>query len=145
MDKAAIESECHALVLAYARNLDGGNGDALAEVFAEDGVWDRQGVPAQGRENIRKVAWASRPKFIALRQVITNFLLTIVDGEHAESTAYYCSYRHIAEDEAHADFPRPLEEPAYVGDYTNRFVRTPAGWRMSFHKAQRVFARPGVK
>ena len=136
--KLEIQSACRNLVLSYGRYNDQGNSDALAQLFAPDGIWERPGDTQKGREAIRS-AVKGRAAGLIMRNVITNVRIKIVDDDHAEGEAYYTAYRHVGAGLTDADLPREFTGPAIMGEYTNRFVRTPEGWRIAYHTANRVF------
>lgn len=142
--KHEIESECRKLLFAYGRNLDEVNGEGLAELFASDGVWDRQGVVHRSRDEIRKTVRGREPNLV-MRNIITNIVITVIDPLHAESHSYYSSYRHDAPGLGPDDLPRPMTSAAYVGEYINKFVRAPEGWRIVYHKANRIFRSEPLK
>jgi len=55
--------------------------------------------------------------------VITNHVITI-EGDEATCVAYVQARHHLPNETGHAD-------QTMFGYYTNRFVRTPDGWKIS--------------
>ena len=138
-EKILIERDCERLVTAYCHFVDHGEAERIAELFTEDGVWTSPEVTMDGREAIRK-AMAFRQANVARmsRHVCNNFLLDISDADHAEGTVYLTLYRHDGEE---GRLVSPLEGPAMVGEYRDRFVRTEEGWRISYREIQVDFVR----
>lgn len=52
----------------------------------------------------------------------------MIDENNATGVVYLTLYRHDDPDDAAV---RPAEAPAIVGEYRDRFVRTPEGWRFA--------------
>jgi uncharacterized protein (TIGR02246 family) len=129
MDKAAcaeIERECTALSYAFAYNLDHRNYEALANLFAADGVWVRHGQRLQGHEQIIAALNQRLPNQFT-RHVTTNFHFTEVTPTRARSVAYNMSYFSLE-----GDKPMPLrfgQEQAMLLDFIDLYTLTPHGWR----------------
>jgi hypothetical protein len=136
--KLEITAECWQLLLGYVRHLDDGNGEGVAALFAEDGVWDRAGKTIRGRDQIRATV-LNRPKNLVMRNIVTNLVVDPTDENHASGRAYYFYYRDETSGLGPNDLPRHVAGPAFVGDYMTNFVRTPEGWRIAHHKANRIF------
>ena len=138
-EKILIERDCERLVTAYCHLVDHGEAEQIADLFTEDGVWTSPEVTMDGREAIRK-AMAFRQANAARmsRHVCNNFLLDISDPDHAEGTVYLTLYRHDGEEGRSFS---PLEGPAMVGEYRDRFVRTEEGWRISHREIVVDFVR----
>ncbi len=134
-----IEAECRNLVVGFGRGMDDGDAATASALFAADGVWDRQGVLVTGPQAIC-AAIEKRPKIRLTRHIFTNMLINVIDENHAEGRAYYMVYLHDGPPPDGGPLPRPLSGPERVGDYHNKFVRTPEGWRISYNAARRIFA-----
>jgi uncharacterized protein (TIGR02246 family) len=97
----------------------------LAGLFAEDGEWHVPGVPvAAGREAISTLLHKLLGNFEQLIQ-LTHSGHVDVTGDTATATWY------LTENAADADG----NAFAFTGVYTDKLIRTPAGWRF----AQRTF------
>ncbi|MCH8850460.1 MAG: nuclear transport factor 2 family protein [Chloroflexi bacterium] len=72
------------------------------------------------------------------RHVCNDFLLNIIDEDHAEGTVYLTLYRHDGEPGRRLS---PLEGPQMVGEYRDRFVRTSEGWRFAHREIEISFLR----
>jgi uncharacterized protein (TIGR02246 family) len=122
-----IERECDRLVTRYCHRVDHGEAERVAELFSDDGIWTGPGVRMEGIEEIRK-GFAMRQANAGRmsRHVCQNLLVDVLDEDHAEGVVYVTLYRHDGDPDRKAS---PLEGPAMVGEYRDRFVRTDAGWR----------------
>ncbi len=134
-----IERECQRLVTAYCHYVDHGEAERIAELFSEDGVWTSPEVTMSGREQVQK-GFARRQANVARmsRHVCNNLLLEVIDEDHAEGTVYLTLYRH---DGVEGRRLSPLAGPALVGEYRDRFVRTPEGWRFAHREIDVSFLR----
>ena len=121
----AIERQCKALSIAYARHVDFQNYDAFVALFVEDGVLN-VGQPLSGRDAIR-ASLARRPAELRSRHVLTNLFVDVIDADHAQGISYLSLYRHVGEESLTPE-PIAFDGPAAVGHYEDRFIRvTDAG------------------
>lgn len=133
----ADEQGCARLIAQYARFVDSGEAARVAELFTEDGVWESPEVRMNGRAEIAKGFMRRQEQTDRVsRHVCTNVLIDVVTPDEAESTCVFTLYR--------ADGIEPgsiarTTTPAMVGDYVDRFVRTPEGWRFSHRRAEVAF------
>lgn len=123
-----IQRECETLSIAYARHLDYHEYDAFADLFTEDGHLNAGG-PIDGREKLRAIM-GKRSDRLRSRHVLTNIHIDVIDADSATGIAYLSLYRHTG-DESLAPDPVEFDAPAAVGHYTDRFERTPDGWRFA--------------
>jgi len=138
-DRWLIERECERLVADYARFLDLGQAERVAELFAEDGLWEAGATRLEGRETIR-TAFARRQETSSTisRHVCTNFALDLLDPRHAEGTVYLTLYEYEGDQ---ATRPASTDgQPTAVGHYEDAFVKTDAGWRFSRRRLLIAFA-----
>lgn len=137
--RMVIERECERLVTAYCHYVDHGEAERIAELFTEDGVWSSPEVTLDGNEQIRK-AMAQRQANAARmsRHVCNNFLVDVLDENHAEGTVYLTLYRH---DGKEGRTLSPLEGPLMVGEYRDRFLRTSGGWRIAHREIEVSFLK----
>ncbi len=138
-DLARIERACTALSVAYARAIDFRDYHALVELFTDDGMLD-VGRPLAGRDAI----WASlqtRPDELRSRHVISNVFIDVLSRDEARGISYLTLYRHHG-DESQRPEPAPLNGPAAVGHYEDRFARTAAGWRFRSRRLHLAFRDP---
>jgi ketosteroid isomerase-like protein len=138
-DQILIERDCERLVTAYCHFVDHDEAEQIAGLFTEDGVWKSAEATLDGREQIRKAMAAREANAARMsRHVCNNFLIDILDEDHAEGTVYLTLYRHDGKEGRRLS---PLEGPAMVGEYRDRFVRTSAGWRIAHREILINFLR----
>ncbi len=138
-ERISIERECERLVTAYCHYVDHGEAERIAELFTEDGAWISPEATLDGREGIRK-AMAARQANVGRmsRHVCNNFLIDVIDENSATATVYLTLYRH---DGREGRALSPLESPMMVGEYRDRFTRTPEGWRIARREISTSFLR----
>ena len=73
------------------------------------------------------------------RHLCTNVLVR-VQGDEATSLCYLLNFRHDSRTGV-AESPAPAGLPKYVGEYHDRFVRTPMGWRFASRRCELAFLR----
>ena len=76
------------------------------------------------------------------RHVCQNFLCEVIDDDHARGVVYLTLYRH--DGEPGRRFSPLAEGPELVGEYRDRFVRTPRGWRIAERETVASFVRDGA-
>jgi ketosteroid isomerase-like protein len=138
--KRAIEWDCQQVLTRFINRLDARDYPALAKLFTADGQWFRPGGPARGPEGIL-AALQARPESgdLAIRHVISNIVVDVIDQDHAEAVTYLTVYRH--EGARNGATPVPLTGPYMVGLSTNKLVRTADGWRIGEKRTTRIFER----
>ena len=134
---AADEQACARLIALYARFVDGGEAARVAELFTEDGVWESPEARFTGRDEIakafgRRQAQATRVS----RHVCTNLLIDVPSADEALSTCVFTLYRS---DGIEPGSMATSTAPVMVGDYVDRFARTPDGWRFAHRRAEVAF------
>lgn len=142
VERLLIERECERLVIDCCHFVDHGQASRIADLFSEDGVWTAPGLfTTAGREALRKGMAAREAKsFRSARHLCSNFRLEILDANHAQGVVYVTIYRH---DGREGEGPSPLENPPLmIGEYRDRFVRTPEGWRIARREVAAAFVRP---
>ena len=137
-ERLSIERACERLVVAYSHLIDFGEAGRVGELFTEDGVWESAEATMRGRQQItagfgRRQANAGRRS----RHVCTNIAVDVVSAVEATGVCYFSLYRADGVDGPVA----PLDGPAIVGDYRDRFVRTEEGWRIAHRAANAAFVR----
>lgn len=138
-ERLEIERACERLVTAYCHYVDHGEAERIADLFTDDGVWSSSEVTMEGREQLQK-GFGQRQANVARmsRHVCNNLLIDVVDTDHAQGTVYLTLYRHDAKPGRSLS---PLEGPELVGEYRDRFVRTPEGWRIAHREIGVSFLR----
>jgi ketosteroid isomerase-like protein len=138
-EQDAVVRACEQLSIAYARAVDFRDYDTLVRLFTEDGVLDVTGTPLQGRAAIAKAIF-SRPDELRSRHVLTNIFIDVLGADEARGISYLTLYRHVGP-ESLTGAPAPLDGPAAVGHYEDRFARTPEGWRFVRRQLHLAFRR----
>jgi hypothetical protein len=131
-----IVQACRDLVLAVTQHSDHGEAREAAALFAPDGRLVRGGRAFTGEAELLE-AYADQPALL-VRHLNGGTVITVLDEDHATGVTYYLAYRHDGGGEA-VELPVPLGQPFSVGEWHDRFVRTPAGWRLASRETRRVF------
>ena len=120
---------CSNLVLDYAYFRDRPDAEGVADLFTEDAQ-----LTVLGQTFVGRAAIAERIRDAADGPVFRHMMSTIRifpdDETHARGVSYVSVYTAPA-----GHLPRPLHQPAAVGEYHDRFVLTESGWKI----AQREF------
>jgi ketosteroid isomerase-like protein len=140
-ERADATRECERLVYRYASLIDFGEAEKVAELFAPDGVWESPQGRLEGNSAIRDQFRRRQDSQRRSRHVCTNVVIDVVDDHTATGLTYFTLYRH----DGGEDGPAPLDGPAMVGEYRDRFVRTEDGWRFLRREAAVAFLREGVR
>jgi hypothetical protein len=138
-ERMLIERECERLVTRYCHYIDHGVAERVVDLFTLDGVWRGAPVVMEGEDALRKgfvQRQANRARMS--RHVCNNLLIDVVDADNARGTVYLTLYRH---DGDHDRRTSPLSGPVFVGEYRDRFVRTPTGWRIAERELAVSFVR----
>ena len=140
-ERLDIERACERLVTLYCHHIDHGQAARVAELFTDDGVWHSPEVSMDGLEQIRKGFTHRQGRVERMsRHVCNNVLIDVIDADHAEGCAYLTLYNH--DGEPGRSFA-PLEGARMIGEYQDKFRRTPDGWRFSRREIQVSFLRAG--
>ena len=128
-ERIEIERACERLTQRYCHLVDHGEAERVADLFTKDGVWASPENTMNGQEEIRK-GFARRQAQTGRmsRHVCTSFLLDEVEADRATGCVYLTLYRHDGDEGRRLS---PLEGPEMVGEYRDRFERTPDGWRIA--------------
>ena len=130
LTKLLDERACERLVIDYTHFVDFGEAARIADLFTDDGVWEADGVRMDGRDAIR-AGFGARQGVTrrTSRHVCTNLAVTLTGPDEATGLSYLVNYRHDSKTGT-AELPAPVGHPKFVGEYHDRFVRTPDGWRI---------------
>lgn len=135
-ERLKIEQECRDLVTKLNHYHDHRRAEEAAALFAEDGCWIRRGRPTRGPDLL---ASFQRGGTRVNRHVGAATLITVLDENHAEGVTYYLALHHDP-GTADAKLPLPFAPPTTMGEWHDKFVRTPHGWRFAQRETLRVFA-----
>jgi len=143
LELQAMQRACENLVLDYAYYRDRPDAVELANLFTEDARFFFRGNTFIGREKIRArvAAGADGPTF---RHLMSTIKIFPEDADHAHGVSYVTVYTaarassaEFVEPEVKA--PLPVENFAGIGEYHDKFVRTPDGWKISHRSYVPVF------
>lgn len=132
-ERLEIEQECAKLIVQFANYNDSGDYRALADLFAEDGVFTRPTDPAnpiRGRASIL-ARFEQKPKELLTVHLITNIDIVVESPETARGFSLVLLYTGTRGEGA--KLPLPAAPQALIGRFNSRFVRTPQGFRFSEH------------
>ena len=139
LEKFEIEKLCEKLSISYARLLDFGQYDELAELFTIDATLNA-GVLLEGRENIR-LGLNKRPAKLRSRHVLTNIHTEVLDSKTAKGISYLSLYRHIG-DESLSNEVIEFDGPAAVGNYSDEFRLEDGIWKIHQRVLTMSFRNP---
>ena len=126
-------TEIGELLARYSTALDSRQWDLLGEVFLADAACDYGSLGSpQGLAEITGLIRGTIGDLDATQHLVGNVVVT-VDGDAATADCYLIS-QHIRRDTPGGDH--------YLlgGRYSDRLVRTPAGWRIAHRTLHRMWA-----
>lgn len=132
----AIEWDCAQVLTRFFNYFDQWRYEDMADPFAEDGVWHRQGRALAGRAAIL-AALAERSTTQRVRHVVTNLQIDVVDPDTAASLLYVTAYRH--DSGAKQTEPPRIRAPYLLLVVPGRLRRTEAGWKIARMEMNREF------
>jgi hypothetical protein len=138
-ERSTIEGQCRDLVVELCQLSDHGEREKSVDLFSLDGTWIRGGKPYKGREEMLSSFRGSPTQVI--RHLTSNILITVKDDSHAEGVTYYLAF-HNDPGTATPKLPLPLE-PFSLGEWHDKFVKTPSGWRIAHREVKRFFQAVG--
>jgi len=135
------ERACERLIIDYTHLVDFGEAARIADLFTTDGVWEAGDLRMDGQDAIRAGFMARQGVARRTsRHVCSNVAITLVGPDEATAISYLVNYRHDAASGV-AQRPAPAGVPKFVGEYHDRFVRTPDGWRIAHRRCEMAFVR----
>jgi hypothetical protein len=132
----AIEWDCAQVLTRFFNYFDAWRYDDMADLFAPDGVWHRQGKALAGRAQIL-AALAERSKTQRVRHVVTNLQIDVIDADTAASLLYVTAYRH--DSGAKEAQPPRIRAPYLLLVVPGRLQRTEVGWKIVHMEMNREF------
>lgn len=136
-DIERIRRACEALCMDYARALDFRDYDAFVSLFTDDALL-HVGEPLAGLAAIR-AALRLRPDEVRSRHVVSNVFVDVQDEREARGISYLTLYRHNGPESLRAAAV-PLDGPARVGHFEDRFLRCDDGWRFRSRRFHAAFS-----
>jgi hypothetical protein len=143
IERLLIERACERLIVDYTHFVDFGAAARIAELFTEDGEWHGPDLTMTGRSGIRE-GFERRQGVTrrVSRHVCTNVAIDVVSADEATGLCYLVNFRHDRREGDDWSAPAPAGLPKYVGEYRDRFVRTPQGWRFAHRRFDLAYLRP---
>lgn len=125
LDRAEISD----VQLRYARGTDSRDWPLFRSCFADELDADFSEVVAVPAARLRADDWLKSvapmmESFVATHHAMSNLLITFEDDDHATCVAYVQARHHRPNATGDSD-------QTVYGFYTNKFVRTADGWRIS--------------
>ena len=137
LDLQAINDriEIEELLARYSRALDYRQWDDLEAIFTPDGEFDAGGLGhPHGPRAIREMIEGTIGGLDATQHLVGKSIVEFsADGDSAEVRTYLIS-QHIRE-----STPGPVKHYFLGGEYADRVVRTPDGWRIAFRRLDRLW------
>lgn len=133
-----IERACAKLIVALADFTDRGDHEAALALFDVNAVMDRDGERFLGIESLR-AAYAARPGNRVTCHILSNIVVEAVSADAAVARSLVTVYRHRGVGATKPLPPFPLSGPETIGAYSDRFVRTPSGWRLAERITRTIF------
>jgi hypothetical protein len=132
LERLSAELACEKIVKQFAVFNDLDELEKLADLFVDDGSFARPldpENPTVGRAGILAMLEGRPPRLS--RHIVTNIVIDVEGPDEARGISYV-SFLSTTDVEA----PRPVaaEPRLFVGEYRDRFVRTPEGWRLKSRK-----------
>lgn len=127
--------EIDELLARYARALDYRNFGELDGIFTADATFDAGGLGAPtGPKAIRSMIEGTIGHLDATQHLVGKSIIEFADdGDTAEVRTYLIS-QHIRE-----STPGPVKHYFLGGEYYDRVVRTPDGWRIAYRRLDRMW------
>jgi hypothetical protein len=135
--EAQIEAACIRLQQRYGTLADRQD-PKFRDLFTEDASITLPDLPPfAGLETIMAGQAEWKASGIVMRHVCTNFIIEVVDADHATGLCYLMVFRH----EAMAEKPAapPQSQAISLGEYHDTFVRSGGRWLFKTRTLHRVF------
>jgi hypothetical protein len=133
LDELLASSACERLVHEFAHRVDTGARGSIAELFSPEGSWQAGPDPVVGQVALAAYFDRTDSPGPLTRHVVTNVCIDTEGNDVATGRALVMWFR----------FERPGPDlradvvddsgpyRVYLGEYRDRFVRTPVGWRFA--------------
>jgi hypothetical protein len=137
LDALLIERACSKLIADYAYFADHGPREAFAALFTDEGVLSLPTGEARGRAAI---AANGLPPGLVSQHSMSNIRVQVLSADAAEGTSYLTLYMARRPDPSRPGETK-IAAPTNVGVYTDRYVRTPEGWRIASRRYEPSIVR----
>ena len=138
--KREIVDECRDLVIELVHAGDHGELEKAIDLWIPTGTWIRGGKPFTGREQLLE-SFKRASDTTLIRHLVVDTKITVKDESNAEGVSYYLAINHDPKTKE-PKLPLPLE-PFSMGEWHDKYVKTPQGWRFSHREVKRLFQKPG--
>lgn len=127
--------EIEELLARYSRALDYRQFDDLEQVFTPEATFDAGGLGSPtGPANIRAMIEGTIGHLDATQHLVGKSIIEFsADGDSAEVRTYLIS-QHIRE-----SAPTEVKHYFLGGEYYDKVVRTPEGWKIEFRRLDRMW------
>ena len=137
LEELADRLAIHDVQVEYASALDSNEFDRLDDVFLPDGVADYEGIgPCDGVEAIKEVCSGALGPLTGSHHFLGNHWARI-DGDTADAGCKFTAQHVLADTPGGDNF-------IIAGTYTDKMVRTPAGWRIKHRTLAAVWTEGNV-
>jgi hypothetical protein len=125
---------CAQVAVDFAVAIDHEDFNLVLSLFAENAVFEHFGGISRGHDQIQH--WLKeRPKQL-IRHVCSNFSGKLAVSGEVEGSTYFTAYRAMGT----PTLPVKSTTPIMIGEWLDRFVQTPEGWRIKHRRIQIAFA-----
>ncbi len=131
----AIEWDCAQLLTRFFNEFDRFNYAAMADLFAPDGIWHRQGKALQGTSAII-AALEPRSRTQSVRHVVTNIEVTASSETEAVFTLYVTAYMHDSGDKT---VPAKVRAPYLMLVVPGTLAKWGEDWKIATMSMNREF------
>lgn len=139
VNRLLAEQACAQLIIGYARLLDAGDWDAVADLYIEEGRMSRPTAPddfTHGRAAILAGFKARPPR--ASRHICANISIEVLGAAEARAVSQILLF--TGEASVEGGLPQQSALPPMVGTYQDRLVKTAQGWRFAERRGALDFA-----
>lgn len=135
--RAAEHDVAHAIT-RFFNNLDARRYDAMWDLMAPGGYWNRSGEILDSRE-VFLAAMAKRPEHLTIRHLINNLDVEVLGEDSAQAYFAMVLFRFIGDA---GGKPAPLEGPQAVTAWKAQASRVDGDWKIAALSFEMLFARP---
>ncbi|MEV1292683.1 nuclear transport factor 2 family protein [Pseudonocardia sp. NPDC049635] len=133
-DRMLTEWQLTGLSQRFAYFLDNNDFEAMIDLFAPDGVFDRGGTPLRGHDEIR-TAMRDRPA-LTTRHLLTNFHFPELTADSATGViGSLVLHGPMADGEGPVTY---ATEQGRVVEFHDRYSLTHAGWRLASREVRPI-------
>ena len=132
----AIEWDCTQVLTRFFNYFDQWRYEDMADLFAPDGVWHRQGQALRGKGAV-VATLNTRSRTQSVRHVVTNMQVDIVDAAAAEFVLYVTAYMH--DSGVRATKPPKIQSPYLLLVVPGVLTKLREDWKIASMTMNREF------